>query len=64
MQRNLHNDLLEKLRNCTNDVAKGCELIPQNPKLMVGEGFYDRSNLLKDVETAMGGMDLYKWWFS
>ena len=64
MQRNLHDDLLEQLRNSRNDVAKGRELIPKNPKLMVGEGFYGRSNLLGDVETTVGGMDLFKWWFS
>ena len=60
MQRNLHDDHLEQLRNSTNDVEKGHELIPKNPKLMVGEGFYDRRNLLRDVETIVGGMDLFK----
>ena len=60
MQRNLHDDLLEQLRNSTNDVAKGHELIPKNPKLMVRQGLYDRSKLLRDVETLVGGMDLFK----
>ena len=41
MQRNLHDDLLEQLRNSINDVVKGYDLIPINPKMMVGEGFYD-----------------------
>ena len=60
MQRNLHDDLLEQLNNSTNDVAKGHELILRNPKLMVREGLYDRSNLIKDVETLVGGIDLFK----
>ena len=64
MQRNLHDDLLEQLRNSTNDVVKGRELLPKNPKMMLGEGLYNRENLLKDVDTSMGGMDLFKRWFS
>ena len=64
MQRNLHDDLLEQLRNSTNDVVKGHELIPKNPKITVKEGFYDKSNLLRDVETFVSSMDLFQRWFS
>ena len=64
MQRNLHDDLLEQLRNSTNDVVKGRELLPKNPKMMLGEGLYNRANLLRDVDTSVGGMDLFKRWFS
>ena len=64
MQRNLHDDLLEQLRNSTNDVVKGHELIPQNPRMTVGEGFYDQRNFLRDIETTHRGMDLFKSWFS
>ena len=45
-------------------MVKGCEMIPKNPKMMVGEGFNDRSNLLKDDETSVSGMDLFQRWFS
>ena len=64
MQRNLHDELLEQLRNSTNDIAKSHELIPKNPKLMVGEGFCDTRNLLRDVEIIVGGIDLFKWCLS
>ena len=64
MQRNLHDDLLEQLKNSTNDVVKGRELLPKNPKMMLGEGLYNRANLLRDVDTSVGGMDLFKRWFS
>ena len=60
MQRNLDDDLLEQLRNSTNDMVKGNDLIPKNPKMMVGEGFYDMSNFLRNLETIVGGMDLFK----
>ena len=64
MQRNLHDDLLEQLKNSTNNVVKGRELLPKNPRMMMGEGLYHRVNLLKDVDTSVGGMDLFKRWFS
>ena len=32
--------------------------------MMLGEGLYHRGNLLKDVDTSVGGMDLFKRWFS
>ena len=64
MQRNLHDDLLEQLRNSTNDVVKGQELLPKNPRMMLDEGLYHQGNLLKDVDTRVGGMDLFKRWFS
>ena len=64
MQRNLHDDLLEQLRNSTNDVVKSRELLPKNSKMMLGEGLYNRVNLLTDVDTSVGGMDLFKRWFS
>ena len=64
MQRNLHDDLLEQLKNSTNDMVRGCELIPKNPRMLVGEGLYNQSNLLRDMDTTMGGMDLFKRCFS
>ena len=63
MQRNLHDDLLE-LKNSTNNVVKGQELLPKNPKMILGERLYNRANLLRDVDTSVGGMDLFKRWFS
>ena len=59
-QRNLHDDFLEQLRNSTNDVVKGHALLPKNPSLMVNEGFYDKINFLRDVETSVAGMDLFR----
>ena len=64
MQRNLRDDLLQQLRNSINDVVKGRELLPKNPKMMLGEGLYNKANLLRDVDTSVGGMDLFKRWFS
>ena len=64
MKRNLHDDLLEQLWNSTNDVVKGRELLPKNPKMMLGKGLYHRENLLKDVDTSVGGMDLFRRWLS
>ncbi len=64
MQRNLHDDLLEKLRNSINDMVKGHELLPKNPRMLIGERMYHQGNLLKDVDTSVGGMDLFKRWFS
>ena len=64
MQRNLHDDLLEQLRNSTNDVVKGRELLLKNPRMMLGQGLCHIENLLKDVDTSVGGMDLFKRWFS
>ena len=32
----------------------------KNPRLKVDERFYDRSNFLKDVETYVGGMELFR----
>ena len=60
MQRNIHDDLLEQLTNSTNYVAKGWELLPKNPRMMLGEELYHRENLLKDVDTSVGGMDLFR----
>ena len=32
--------------------------------MMLGEGLYHRENLLRDVDTSVGGMDLFRRWFS
>ena len=60
MQRNLYDDLLEQLKNSTNNVVKGRELLPKNPRMMMGEGLYHRANFLKDMDTSVGGMDLFR----
>lgn len=41
-QRNVLDDFLEKLPLSTNEAAKGKELVPKNPRLLVSEGFYDK----------------------
>ena len=55
---------MEQLRDSTNDVVKGHAMLPKNPRLKVEEGFYDRSNLIRDIETFVGGMDLFQRLFS
>ena len=45
-------------------MVKGHEILPKNPMLKVDEGFYDKINFIKDVETFVGGMDLFRRWFS
>lgn len=43
-QRNVHDDFLEQLPFSTNETAKGKELVPKNPRLLVSEDFYDKAN--------------------
>lgn len=42
--RNAHDDFLEQLPLTTNEVAKEKEIVPKNPRLLIGEGFYDKAN--------------------
>ena len=48
-QRNVHDDLLEKLKNSTNEVPKGRTLIPKTLHLRIDEGLYDNGDFLKNA---------------
>ena len=38
--------------------------IPKNPRLVVAEGFYNKANNLRDAQISIGGLELFKKWFS
>ena len=61
---NIHAEFLEQSNASTNDSAKGKELVPKAPRLKIDEGSYDKGNLLRDAQTSMGGLELFKKWFS
>ena len=44
LKRVLHDDFLKQFPLSINEITKGRELIPNNPKVVVAEGFYDREN--------------------
>lgn len=52
--RAMHDGFLEQLPQSTNESSKGKELVPKNPRLLVIEGFYDKANWLRDVQTYDG----------
>lgn len=62
--RNVHDDPLKKILLSTNEAVKGKELVPKNPRLMIDEGFYDKGNQPRDAKTSMGGLELFRKWFS
>lgn len=46
-----------------NELVKCRELILKIPRLLVGEGLYEKENWLRDAEVSMGGLDLFRKWF-
>lgn len=62
--RNVQDDFLKKCPLSTNEVGKGKDLVPKNPRLLIGDGFYDKGNFIRDVENTMGGLELFRKWFS
>lgn len=46
-----------------NEITKGRELIPKKSKLVVGDGFYDRANWVRDAQVSVGGLELFRKWF-
>jgi hypothetical protein len=63
LKRSIHDDFLEQMPPFVNELTKGREFIPKNPRLLVSEGFYDKANYLRDVEVLVGGLELFKKWF-
>lgn len=63
-KRAMHDDFLEQFPFSINEITKGRELIPNNPRVVVAEGFYDRANWVRDVKVSMGGLELFKKWFT
>ena len=44
LKRSVHDGFLEKIPLSVNEITKGRELIPKNPRVAIAEGFYDRAN--------------------
>lgn len=63
LKKDVHDDFLEKIPSSVNEIKKGREFIPKNPRLLVSEGFYDKDHCLRDVEVSIGGLELFKKWF-
>lgn len=58
--QNICDDFLEQLTMSTNVGAKAKELVPKNPRLKIGDGLYDKVNWLRDPETGLLGLGLFK----
>ena len=56
----IHDDFQEKMPPSINELIKGREFIPKNPRFLVSEGFCDKTNYLRDVELSMGGLQIFK----
>ena len=59
----MYDDFLEQLPISTNQNAKGKELVPKILGLRIDEGFYDKGNWLRDANTSMSGLELFRKWF-
>lgn len=42
LKRIVHDDFLEQISLSMNELARGRELIPKSPRILVGEGFYEK----------------------
>ena len=60
----MHDDFLEQFPLSINEITKGRELIPKNPREIVAECFYDKSNWVRDAQLFMGNLELFFKWFS
>lgn len=60
----VHDDFLEQMPLSMNELARGREMIPKIPRLLVSEGFYEKENWLRDVEVSMGGLEHFNKWFA
>ncbi len=49
LKRSICDDFLQQLPPSMNELTKGREIIPKNPRLIAGEGFYDRANCIGDA---------------
>ena len=64
LKHSVHDDFLEQFPLSVHEITKGRELIPKHPRVVVAEGFYDKSNWVRDAQVSMGGLELFKKWFS
>ena len=60
----MHNNFLEQFPLSVHEITKGRELIPKNPRVAIVEGFYDKANWVRDARVSMGGLELFRKWFS
>lgn len=58
--RNIYDGFLEQLTMSTTIGAKAKELVPNNPRLKIGDGLYDKGNWLRDPEIGILGLGLFK----
>lgn len=42
-----------------NELSRGKEFIPKNPRLLISEGFYDKANWLRDAEVYVRGLEIF-----
>lgn len=63
-KRVVDDDFLEQFPSSVNEITKGRELNPKNPRIMVAEGFYDKANWIRDAQVSVGGLGLFRKWFS
>ena len=64
MKHFIDDDFLEKFPLSMHEITKGRELIPINPREIIVEGFYDKANWVRDALVFVGGLELFKKWFS
>lgn len=60
MNRNVHDDLLELLRESTTKPAQVKRLTSLDPRLRIADGLYDKGNWVRDVMTMLTGLVLFK----
>lgn len=44
LKRDVHDDFLEQIPQSINELSRGKEFIPKNPRLLVSKGFYEKEN--------------------
>lgn len=49
LKRSMHDDFLEQFPLSINEINKGRELIPKNPRVSIEKGFYDKANWVWEV---------------
>ena len=64
LKRSVHDDFLEQFPTSVHEITRGRELIPKDSRELVAEGFYDKANWVRDAQISVGGLDLFKRWFS
>lgn len=60
LKHSVYDDFLQKFPLSVNEITKGRELIPKDPREIVAEDFYDKANWVRDAQISMGGLELFK----